>query len=85
MQQGLLEIRRGGDELDARLDKEEERLRRERRQALIERLNANDEYLYKLEGRRHETARLSEEELAQEIERERERNLSRRGFSQAGG
>ena len=62
-----------------------ERLRLERKQALIARLNANDEYLHKLEGRRHETARLSEEELAQEIERERERNLSRLGFGQAGG
>lgn len=64
---------------------EEARLRRERRRALIERLNANDEYLHKLEGRRRDAGQLSEEELAQEIELERERNLSRLGFGQAGG
>ena len=56
---------------------------RERRRALIERLNANDEYLRRLEGQRRATGQLSEEELAQEIERER--NLSRLGFGQAGG
>ncbi len=66
-------------------ENEEGRSRREHRQALIERLNANDDGLRKLEGRRRETAQLSEEELAQEIERERERNLSRLGFGQAGG
>ena len=66
-------------------ENEEGRSRREHRQAVIERLNANDDGLRKLEGRRRETAQLSEEELAQEIERERERNLSRLGFGQAGG
>ena len=70
--------------VDGRGD-EEARLRRERRQALIERLNADDEYLHKLEGRRREAGQLSEEELAQEIEMEHERNLSRLGFGQAGG
>ena len=64
---------------------EEARLRRERRRTLIERLNANDEYLHKLEGRRREAEQLSEEELAREIEMERERDLSRLGFGQAGG
>ena len=58
-------------------------MRRENRQALIERLNASEERLRKLEGRRREPNRLSEEELAQEIERERERNRSRWGFGQA--
>ena len=66
-------------------ENEEGRSRREHRQAVIERLNANDDGLRKLEGRRRESAQLSEEELAQEIERERERNLSRLGFGQAGG
>ena len=70
--------------IDGRGD-EEARLRRERRRALIERLNANDEYLRELEGRRREAGQLSEEELAQEIEMERGRNLSRLGFGQAGG
>ena len=56
----------------------ESRLKRERRQALIQRLNADDEYLQSLEGRRRETGQLSEEELALEIERQR--NLSRRGY-----
>lgn len=62
---------------------EEARLRRENRQALIERLNASEERLRKLEGRRREPDRLSEEELAREIEIERERNRSRWGFGQA--
>lgn len=71
--------------VDGRGD-EEARLRRERRRALIERLNANDEYLRKLEGRRRETGQLSPEELDLEIEKER--NLSRRsagGLPSAGG
>ncbi|QIN79906.1 hypothetical protein GBA65_16770 [Rubrobacter marinus] len=62
------------------------RLRRERRRALIERLNANDEYLRRLEGRRREAGRLSPEEL--ELEIEKERNRSRRdagGMASAGG
>ena len=58
-------------------------LRRERRRALIERLNANDEYLQKLEGRRRASGQLSPEELDLEIEKERSRNL--RGMPSAGG
>ena len=48
-----------------------------RRQRLIERLNAKDNELSKPQGER---PRLSNKEL--EIEMERQRNLSRRGFSQ---
>ncbi len=65
---------------------EQARLRRERRRALIERLDANDEYLRKLEGRRRETGQLSPENLDLEIEKER--NRSRRdagGMPSAGG
>lgn len=71
--------------VDGRGD-EEARLRRERRQALIERLNANDEYLRELEGRRRAAGQLSPEELDLEIEKER--NCSRRdagGMPSAGG
>lgn len=64
---------------------EKVRLTRERRRALIDRLNANDVYLQRLEGRRRETGGPSEEDLARQIEQERERNLSRRGFGQAIG
>ena len=53
---------------------EEARLQRDRRRALIERLNANDEYLRQLEERRREAGQLSEEERALKIEQERERN-----------
>ena len=77
--------RRDGKMAEGR-GKAEVRLRRERRRALIERLNANDEYLRKLEGRRRETDRLSPEEL--ELEIEKERNRSRRdagGMASAGG
>ena len=66
-------------------ENEAARLRQENRRALIERLNAKEEYLTELEGRRREPGRLTEEELANEIERERERNLSRLGFGQIGG
>lgn len=66
---------------DGRAD-EEARLRRERRQALIERLNASDEYLYELERRRKATGQLSPEELDLEIEKER--NRSRRGLGGGG-
>lgn len=58
-------------------------MRRKNRQALIERLNASEERLRKLEGRQREPDRISEEELACEIEIERERNRSRWGFGQA--
>lgn len=62
---------------------EEARLRQERRRALIERLDANDEYLHKLEGRRRAAEQLSPEELELEIEKERNRNL--RGMPSGGG
>ena len=66
--------------------KEEDRLRQERRRALIERLNANDEYLHKLEGRRRAAEQLSLEELELEIEKERNRNLrDADGMSSGGG
>ena len=58
---------------------------RRRRRGLIERLNRNEERLEELEVRRREPGgRLSEEELAREIEMERERNLARRGFGLGG-
>ncbi len=58
---------------------------RQRRRGLIERLNRSEERLRELEIRRREPGgRLSDEELAREIELERERNLSRRGFGQVG-
>lgn len=70
---------------DGRAD-EETRLRRERRQALIERLNANDDYLHELEGRRRATGQLSPEELDLEIEKERIRNRrDAGGMASSGG
>ena len=58
---------------------------RRRRRGLIERLNRNEERLEELEVRRREPGgRLSEEELAREIEMERQRNLARRGFGLGG-
>jgi hypothetical protein len=58
---------------------------RRRRRDLIERLDRNEERLEELEARRREPGgRLSEEELAREIEMERERNLARRGFGLGG-
>jgi hypothetical protein len=58
---------------------------RRRRRGLIERLNRNEERLEELEVRRREPGgRLSEEELAREIEMERERNLARRGYGLGG-
>ena len=78
-------MRRDRTMVDGR-GEEEARLHRERRRALIERLNANDEYLRGLEERRRETGQLSPEELDLEIEKER--NRSRRdagGMPSAGG
>lgn len=61
-------------------------LRWGRRRALIERLNANDEYLRGLEERRRETGQLSPEELDLEIEKERDRSRSDAGdMPSAGG
>ena len=49
------------------------------RRRLIERLNAKEAELSKSQ---RERPQLSEKELETEIEKERQRNLSRRGFSQ---
>ena len=59
---------------------EERDAARRRRQRLIERLNEKES---ELSGSRPRGSQLSEEEL--EIEKERERNLSRRGFPQVFG
>lgn len=64
---------------------EEAQLRREHRRVLAERLDANDEYLRKLEEQRREAGQLSEEELAREIEFERERNRREPGSIAGGG
>lgn len=65
---------------------EEARQRRENRQALINRLNANDKYLYGLESRRRSSGQLSPEELDLEIEKERNRNRrDAGGMASAGG
>lgn len=65
------------------LENEEDRLSQEHRRDLIKRLDASEEQLRELEERRRVPGRLSEEELAREIELERERNRSLRGFGQA--
>ena len=76
---------RGRTVVDGR-ENEEARLRRERRQALIQRLNANDEYLREIEGRRREAGQLSPEELELEIQKERNRSLrDAGGMMSAGG
>jgi hypothetical protein len=60
----------------------EELASKERRRRLIERLNENEKLLgpQSSAGR----AQMSEEELAAEIEKERQRNFSRRGFPYTG-
>ena len=60
----------------------EELARKERRRRLIERLNETE----KLLGARGRArgGQMSEEELAAEIEKERQRNLSRQGFPYSG-
>ena len=60
----------------------EELARKERRRRLIERLNEKEKLLGPhTQGR---PAQMSEEELAAEIEKERQRNFSRRGFRYSG-
>jgi transposase len=60
----------------------EELARKERRRKLIERLNEKEKLIGPhTQGR---PAQLSEEELAAEIEKERQRNLSRQGFPYTG-
>ncbi len=60
----------------------EELARKERRRRLIERLNEKEQLI----GPQSPAQRgqMSEEELAAEIEKERQRNLSRQGFPYTG-
>ncbi len=56
----------------------EELARKERRRRLIERLNEKEKLIGPQSSARR--GQISEEELAVEIEKERQRNLSRQGF-----
>ncbi len=58
----------------------EELAKKERRRRLIERLDEKEKLLGP--PGQGSPAQMSEEELAAEIEKERQRNFSRRGFSQ---
>ena len=60
----------------------EELARKERRRRLIERLNEKEKLLGPHTQPR--PAQMSEEELAAEIEKERQRNFSRQGFPYTG-
>jgi hypothetical protein len=60
----------------------DELARKERRRRLIERLNEKEKLLGP--HGQAEPAQMSEEELAAEIEKERQRNLSRQGFPYTG-
>ena len=60
----------------------EELARKERRRRLIEHLNETEKLLGPQSPARG--AQMSEEELAAEIEKERQRNLSRQGFPYTG-
>ena len=60
----------------------EERARKERRRRLIERLNDKEAELSGSQDR--VGSQLSEEQLDAEIEKERQRNLSRQGFPYTG-
>ena len=60
----------------------EELARKERRRRLIERLDEKEK-LFGLQSPARGT-QMSEEELAAEIEKERQRNLSRQGFPYTG-
>ncbi len=60
----------------------EELARKERRRRLIEHLNEKEKLIgFQSQARR---GQMSEEELAAEIEKERQRNLSRQGFPYTG-
>jgi hypothetical protein len=61
----------------------EELARKERRRRLIERLNEKENLLGAPTSPTRR-AQMSEEELAAEIEKERQRNLSRQGFPYTG-
>jgi hypothetical protein len=69
-------------ERKVRMSDSEELARKERRRQLIERLNEKE----KLLGPHGQAGlgQMSEEELAAEIEKERQRNLSRQGFPYTG-
>jgi hypothetical protein len=60
----------------------EELARKERRRRLIARLNETEKLIGPKNPARH--GQMSEEELAAEIEKERQRNLSRQGFPYTG-
>ena len=60
----------------------EELARKERRRRLIERLNETEKFIGPQSPARG--GQMSEEELAAEIEKERQRNLSRQGFPYTG-
>jgi hypothetical protein len=60
----------------------EELARKERRRRLIERLNEKEKLIGPQSSARR--GQMSEEELAVEIEKERQRNLSRQGFPYTG-
>ena len=60
----------------------EELARKERRRRLIERLDEKEKLIGPQSPARR--AQMSEEELAAEIEKERQRNLSRQGFPYTG-
>ena len=60
----------------------EELARKERRRRLIERLNEKEKLLGPQSPARE--GQMSEEELAAEIEKERQRNFSRQGFPFSG-
>jgi hypothetical protein len=60
----------------------EELARKERRRRLIERLNEKEKLIGPQSPARE--GQMSEEELAAEIEKERQRNLSRQGFPFSG-
>jgi hypothetical protein len=66
----------------SRMSDSEELARKERRRRLIERLNEKEKLLGP-HGQAH-SGQMSEEELAVEIEKERQRNLSRQGFPYTG-
>jgi hypothetical protein len=71
-----------GPERKLPMSDSEELARKERRRKLIERLNEKENLLGPhTQGR---PAQMSEEELAAEIEKERQRNLSRQGFPYTG-
>ena len=69
-------------ERKVRMSDSEELARKERRRQLIERLNEKEKRL----GPHGQAGpgQMSEEELAAEIEKERQRNLSRQGFPYTG-